>query len=260
MDVILTIAESDSSGGSGIQGDLKTFEAFDVFGTSVVTGVTAQNTVGIIQMLPMDKHIITSQLDSIINDFDIKAIKIGMFFSKEIIIAIKEFIKELDKDIPIIVDPIINLKTSSKLLNAEAIAELIELFKFATLITPNSDEFKELFKDIPSATEFSKEYGVNILIKNLTNPKTGEAIDALIKGDKLVDFKTERLQTTNTYGTGCAFSASITALLGKGKNIDEAVFIAKKFIYHAIKNGPQIGHGNGPINHKLGVGEIQEYM
>ena len=260
MNVILTIAESDSSAGSGIQGDLKTFEAFGVFGTSVVTGVTAQNTVGIIQMLPLDNYIIRSQIDAVMNDFDIKAIKIGMFFSKEAIIEIREFIKELDKDIPIIVDPIINLKTSSKLLNTEAIKELIELFKLATVITPNSDEFKELFKDIGSAIKFSKEYNVSILIKNLANQKTGESIDALIKGDKVIDFKTDRLQTTNTYGTGCAFSAAITALLGKGKNIDEAIFVAKKFIYHAIKSGPQIGHGNGPINYKSGVAEIEEYM
>ena len=260
MDVILTIAESDCSAGNGIQGDLKTFEAFGVFGTSVITGVTAQNTVGIIQMLPLESHIIRSQIDAVMNDFDVKAIKIGMFFSKEIIIEVKEFLKELDKDIPIIIDPIINLKTSSKLLNSDAIKELAELFKFATIITPNSDEFKELFKDIGKASEFSKEYNVNILIKNLANPKTGESIDALIKGEKVIDFKTDRLETTNTYGTGCAFSAAITALLGKGKNIDESVFIAKKFIYQAIKNGPQIGHGNGPINYKKGIEEIQEYM
>ncbi len=260
MDVILTISESDCSAGNGVQGDLKTFEAFGVFGTSVVTGVTAQNTVGIIQMLALESHIIKSQIDAVMNDFDVKAIKIGMFFSKKIIIEIKEFLKELNRDIPIIIDPIINLKTSSKLLNTDAIKELIELFKFATVITPNSDEFKDLFKNISSATKFSKENNVSILIKNLTNPKTGEAIDALIKGEQVVDFKTERLQTTNTYGTGCAFSAAITALLGKGKNIDESVFIAKKFIYHAIKNGPQIGYGNGPINYKKGVAEIEEYM
>lgn len=260
MEVVLTIAGSDSSGGSGIQGDLKTFEAFGIYGTSVVTAISAQNTVGVVQIVPLEGSVVRAQIDAVMSDFEVKAIKVGMLYTKDIIVEIKEFLKELDKKIPVVLDPIAISKTASKLLNNEAMSDLKELFEFVTLMTPNSAEFKEFFGDLESAKEFSNNNNVNILIKDLTNQETKESIDVLIRGDEVKNFKTEKLTTKNTYGTGCAFSSAITSLLAKEMNLEGAIFTAKKFIYHAIKNGPTIGKGTHPINHKIGFSEIEDYV
>lgn len=261
MDVVLSIADSDSSGGSGIQADLKTFESFDLFGATVVTAVTAKNTVGVMRVEPIESDLVRSQIDAVMNDFDVKAIKIGMLYSKDNIIEIGKFLEEIkSKNIPIILDPVAISKSASKLLKNDAIEELKKLFEFATLITPNPDEFKEFFKELESAKEFANSSNTYILIKDLTNSE-GESIDVLIKPSKDVkNFKTQKLNSTNTLGTGSSFSSAIASLLATDRGVDESIFIAKKFIYHSIKSAPEIGNGDGPINHKLGRKSIDSYL
>lgn len=259
MNTVLTISCSDSGGGSGIQADIKTFEAFEVYGVSITTGITAQNTTGILNFIPMDKSIIKAQLDAIFSDFDVKAIKIGMLFTKETIQEIKDELKKLN-NIPIIFDPAVINKQNTKLLSKESLEELKELFKISNLIIPNSNEFKEFFLDLDGAKNFTKEYKTNILLKDLTDKTTGKSIDLLIKENEVKNFQTDKVNTHNTYGTGSALSSAITALLANGKHIDEAIFLAKKFVYYAIKFAPEIGHGNGPINFKKGYEEIIQYL
>jgi hydroxymethylpyrimidine/phosphomethylpyrimidine kinase len=256
MEVVLTIAGSDSSGGAGIQADLKTFEAFGLFGTSAITVITAQNTSGVTNIQAVDTDVIKNQIEAVLNDFDVKAIKIGMLFSKEIMECVEESIKELD--IPIVLDPVFISKAGSKLLEDDALEKMKELFKYATVITPNMHEAKELY-DYSFGDSASLEKIQNIpcpvLIKNqiLDTPNGEKSIDMLIHAHQKKIFETPNLASKNTHGTGCSYSSAIAANLALGKSLEEAIDISKKFIYGAILNAPDIGHGAGPINHKKGV-------
>jgi len=258
LEVVLTISYSDSGSGSGIQADLKTFEAFEVYGVCVTTAIVAQNTNGILKALPAPADIIKAQLDAVFADFDIKAVKIGMLFNKETINEVKNYLK--DKSIPIILDPIAINKNKTKILCDGAINELQELFELSTLITPNSHEFKEFFKDLGSARAFTKEHQNNILIKDLTDKTTGKSIDVLIKEDSVKNFQTQKVNSKHTYGTGSALSSAIASLIALGKPMDEAIFLAKKFVYSAITFAPELGSGEGPINFKKAYEEIYQYL
>ena len=258
MKVVLTIAGSDSSGGAGIQADLKTFEAFGVFGTSVVTVLTAQNTKGVTDIFPVSEEFIKAQLDAVFDDFEVAAVKIGMLFSNEIIDVVREYIKDLD--IPIVFDPVFISKAGSKLLNDDAIDNLKSILPYCTVSTPNLFEAKEMF-----GYELSSSAGLNnvinapcsVLIKNHISEinKHKRSVDTLYKGREKLVFDTPYRETNNTHGTGCSYSSAIAANLALGKSLEESIQISKKFIYLAVKNAPNIGHGKGPIAHKTG-GEI----
>jgi hydroxymethylpyrimidine/phosphomethylpyrimidine kinase len=251
MKVVLTIAGSDSSGGAGIQADLKTFEAFGVFGTSVLTVLTAQNTKGVTDIYPVDANFIKEQLEAVYDDFDIAAIKIGMLFSNEVIDVVREFIKNLD--VPIVFDPVFISKAGSPLLNDDAIENLKTLLPYATVSTPNLFEAKKMF-------DFEGEILCSdcaVVVKN-TNPDSKEnSIDKLFINNKTYEFDSKMIETRNTHGTGCSFSSSIAANLALGKDLKDAIAISKSFIYEAIKNAPDLGSGKGPINHKKGVEQCQ---
>lgn len=258
MKVVVTIAGSDSSGGAGIQADLKTFEAFGVFGASVVTVLTAQNTKGVSCIYPVDPIFIKAQLKAVFDDFEVAAVKIGMLFSNDIINVVKEFIKDLT--IPIVFDPVFISKAGSELLNNNAVQNLKSLLPYATVTTPNIFEAKKMF-----GYEFANSYGLGevtsspcaVLIKNhiaqINNHE--RSVDTLYKAKEKSVFDTPLRQTQSTHGTGCSFSSAIAANLALGKTLEESIQIAKKFIYLAIKNAPEIGQGKGPIAHKIG-GEI----
>jgi len=258
MKVVLTIAGSDSSGGAGIQADLKTFEAFGVFGTSAITVLTAQNTKGVTSISEVEPLFVKAQLSAIVDDFDIAAVKIGMLYSNEIIDIVREFIKDLN--IPIVFDPVFISKAGSQLLNDDATENLKSLLPYCTIATPNLFEAKEMF---------GYEFGSNdtlasiisapckVLIKNHIQEINNHqrSVDTLYDSrDKLV-FDTPYRETNSTHGTGCSYSSAIAANLALGRSLEESIKISKKFIYLAIKNAPAIGGGKGPIAHKLG-GEI----
>jgi hydroxymethylpyrimidine/phosphomethylpyrimidine kinase len=255
MKVVLTIAGSDSSGGAGIQADLKTFEAFGVFGTSAITVLTAQNTTGVRSLFEVSPSFVQDQIKAVLEDFDVSVIKIGMLYSVEIIRAIRDIIKDLN--IPIVLDPVFISKVGSPLLQPEAVEEMKTLFPFVTVITPNLYEAQELFGFSHGDTASLEKIincGAPVLIKNqlleINNQKL--SIDQLfLKHQKRV-FESSFIDTSNLHGTGCSYSSAIASNLALGSTLEEAIQISKKFIYEAIKNAPGLGKGAGPINHKQG--------
>ena len=261
MKVVLTIAGSDSSGGAGIQADLKTFEAFGVFGTSAITVLTAQNTMGVEDIVPMEASFVKAQIESVFQDFDVAAIKIGMLFNKEIIEMVRDVIK--DVKIPIVLDPVAISKAGSPLLEESAIEEMRTLFDHVILITPNSHEAYEFFEykyRDPKSLEKIRSTTTPVLMKHhVVELAEGKfSVDKLYFRNQERAFQTPFVETSNLHGTGCSFSSAITANLALGHTLETSISIAKKFISDALKTAPDIGHGPGPINHKQG-GQYVEY-
>lgn len=260
MKVVMSIAGSDSSGGAGIQADLKTFEAFGVFGTSVITVLTAQNTRGVSDILEVSPAFVKAQIEAILTDFDVSAIKIGMLYSKEIMAAVREAIAPLK--IPIVFDPVFISKAGSSLLQPDAVEEMKTLFEYATVITPNAYEadvlFGYKFGDSLSLEEMQKQKSP-VLVKHhvLELPSGKMSIDQLFFGHQKRIFQTPCLETTNLHGTGCSYSSAIAANLALGHTLEESIQISKNFINAAILSAPNIGHGAGPINHKFAVKGVE---
>ncbi len=255
MKTILTIAGSDSSGGAGIQADLKTFEAFGLFGASAITVLTAQNTQGVDAIQSLPASFVKAQIQSVLNDFDICAVKIGMLYSADIIEVVKELISDLD--VPIVLDPVFISKAGSMLLQDDAIASMRGLFKYATVITPNRYEANALFgseQDGLDSLEQIQQLQVPVLIKNHVYKAENKtlSVDELYFGEERKVFESEHLDTTNLHGTGCSYSSAIAANLALGNSLEESIAIAKRFITEALRHAPTIGNGPGPINHKKG--------
>lgn len=257
MKVVLTIAGSDSSGGAGIQADLKTFEAFGVFGTSALTVLTAQNTSGVRSIEEVSVTFIKEQIQAVLDDFDVAALKIGMLFSKEIIEAVGEIISTLN--IPVVLDPVFISKVGSPLLQEDTVEAMKKLFTYATLITPNMHEAEQLFgykgADSNSLEELSKA-PCPVLVKHLVQENL--SVDQLFINGERKTFTSPMLKTTNLHGTGCSYSSAIAANLALGKALEEAIATSKEFVYQAILNAPNIGHGAGPINHKVGGNNVKK--
>jgi hydroxymethylpyrimidine/phosphomethylpyrimidine kinase len=255
MKVVLSIAGSDSSGGAGIQADLKTFEAFGVFGTTAITVLTAQNTTGVEQIVPVEASFVKKQIEMIFKDFDVAAIKIGMLFNKEIIDTVAEIIKDLN--IPIVLDPVAISKAGSPLLEEDAANAMHTLFDHVTLITPNHHEAYEFFGFKQGDTKtYKMMQGLKtpVLVKHHVVELADErfSVDQLYFENKKRVFQSPLIETSNLHGTGCSYSSAITANLALGHSLEKSIAIAKKFITHALIKAPDIGNGPGPINHKQG--------
>ena len=251
MKVVLTIAGSDSSGGAGIQADLKTFEAFGVFGTSAITVLTAQNTTGVQDIFPLPVDFIAQQIHSVLNDFDVSAIKIGMLYDADIIRMVTQLIAPLN--IPVVLDPVCISKAGSPLLKDDAIDALRELSSIVTLSTPNLHEAHRLFGYKSGDTDSLKmliSHPAPVLIKH--HIMNTISADLLYFGHQKRVFISEVIDSTNLHGTGCSLSSAITANLALGYSLEESVDRSKRFITEAIRKAPSIGHGSGPINHKAG--------
>ncbi len=253
MKVVLTIAGSNSSGGAGIQADLKTFEAFGVFGTSVLTVLTAQNTTGVSEIYEVTPSFVKAQIKAILDDFDVAAIKVGMLYSKEIIDVVSESIKGLD--IPIVLDPVFISKAGSPLLKEDAVEAMKSMFKYAMVITPNQHEAKALFSyqfDDAESFEKIKQAKTSVLIKNHILEIDGIKVSAdhlFFKGESKM-IETPYIDSTNLHGTGCSYSSAITANIALGNSLEDSIRNAKEFINLALIDAPHIGNGPGPINHK----------
>lgn len=250
MKVVLSIAGSDSGSGAGIQADIKSAFYHKVFMTTAITAITAQNTLGVSGVRVLEPNFVKEQIDSILNDFKVNSIKIGMLGSKELIIKIEESIKDLN--IPIILDPVAISRAGSKLIDDKAIETLKILFKYAYLITPNRYE-ANLFFNVNSIEDIKNlpTQETNILFKNIIKNEK-QTVDILLKSDgAILEFVSPKANESNTHGTGCSFSASIASLIAKGESLENSIKIAKNYIYEAIKNAPNLGKGNGPINHML---------
>lgn len=261
MKKVLTIAGSDSCGGAGIQADLKTFSANCVYGMSVITAVTAQNTQGVFAVQDIDENIIKAQIDAIFSDIAVDAVKIGMVSKISTIEAISEKLQQY-KPVNVVLDPVMISKSGYSLLKPEAKKALInKLIPLADIITPNVPEAEEILKEVNSevtdiktlqdmekaCTEIYKLGCKSVLLKG--GHMEGEAIDVLYDGKEIYHFHCERIQTKNTHGTGCTLSSAITSNLALGFSMNEAVKNAKNYITTAIINSLDIGHGVGPTNH-----------
>jgi hydroxymethylpyrimidine/phosphomethylpyrimidine kinase len=252
--VALTIAGSDPSGGAGIQADLKTFHQFGVYGTSVVTLLTVQNTVEVKAVETLPANLVVAQLRAVIEDIPPDAAKIGALGSVEIISALAGLAP--DFDFPLVIDPVMVSKHGAALLPNDACAALSErLIPYATLVTPNLHEASMLagipVSDLASMRESAKRINrigaKSVLVKG--GHLAGEAVDVLYHAGEFREFSAPRAETRHTHGTGCTYSAAITAGLARGRSLPEAVGAAKRFVTRAIESNPGLGRGCGPINH-----------
>ncbi len=256
MNIVMTIAGSDSSGGAGIQADLKTFQELNVFGTSAITALTAQNTLGVEGIFPTSAEFVQQQIEVVMQDLPVKAAKTGMLFSSEIIEAVAKSLK--DKDIQLVIDPVMIAKGGASLLQNEAVKALkTSLLPLATVLTPNIPEAEVISgitiksaADIKHAAKIILDMGVACVVMKGGHLEGVDAIDTVYFQDGTsFSMKTKRINTKHTHGTGCTFSSAITAFLGAGYDIREAIIEAKKFVQLAIQNPLNIGHGHGPTNH-----------
>ncbi len=252
---VLTIAGSDSCGGAGIQADIKTFSAHGVYGMSVVTAITAQNTQGVFAVQDISVELITKQIDAIFSDIRVDGLKVGMVSQIETIETIAERLC-FYKPSNIVIDPVMVSKSGYHLLRPEARKALIDsLLPRANIVTPNIPEAEVLtgteissLKDMEKAAKMVFEMGPqSVLVKG--GHLDDEATDVLFDGKKLSYFKSRRVNTINTHGTGCTLSSAIVSNLAKGLPLEEAVAAAKKYVTAAIENALSIGKGAGPTNH-----------
>lgn len=243
MKILLSIGGSDSSGGAGIQADIKTAEHFGVFSTTAITALTAQNTTGVQDIAEMDKDFVYNQIQSILDDFDVDAIKVGALFTTPIIEVVKEVLSKVT--IPVVLDPIFISKSGSTLLKDRAIESIPTLFPYVTLITPNIYEAKVLFGE-----KLNIDAPCPVLVKNIK--KSPKSIDRLFYANNTtVDFSSDFIDSKSVHGTGCSFSTALAANLALGKDLEEAIKASKDFISKAISQAPNIGKGSGPITHKI---------
>lgn len=260
MKTVLTIAGSDSSGGAGIQADIKTMTANGVYAMSAITALTAQNTTGVAGIMEVTPEFLGQQLDCIFTDIFPDAVKIGMVASVKLIETISEKLRFYDAK-NIVVDPVMVSTSGSKLLRDDAIETLKnKLFNMAVLLTPNIPEASILSgisieneTDMIKAAEIiSSEYGCAVLCKGGHN--LNDANDLLYHNHKYKWFIGERIDNKNTHGTGCTLSSAIACGLAKGLDLETSIDSAKKYVSGALKAMLELGKGNGPINHMWNIG------
>ena len=252
--VALTIAGSDSGGGAGIQADLKTFAALGVHGTSAITAITAQNTVAVIDIFELPPSLITAQIAAVVDDIGVGAAKTGMLSSAGIIEAVAAAI-ERHGIRNLVVDPVMVAKGGARLLRDDAVDALRTLLlPLAAIITPNLPEAEVLIgRPISSLDERRRAARDLVALGSRAAVVKGghagdDVIDVYFDGDEIVELDGERIATNNTHGSGCVFSAAITASLAKGRGPLDAVREAKQFITGAIESSLELGHGHGPVN------------
>jgi hydroxymethylpyrimidine/phosphomethylpyrimidine kinase len=254
----LTIAGSDSGGGAGIQADLKTFMALGVYGTSVITAVTAQNTLGVQGVVELPPEFVSQQFDSVLSDIGTHAAKTGMLSSVPLVQTVSKKVQEYKLE-KLVVDPVMVAKGGHALLREEARKVLAEaLLPLALVVTPNLHEAGLLAQmdvhDRPSMEEAArriKALGPRYVVVKGGHLQT-EACDILFDGHAFRAYQTAKLDTVCTHGAGCTFSAAIAAALARGQEVQEAVATAKAFVTKAMTAGVLIGAGHAPLNHRAG--------
>ena len=254
---VLSIAGSDSSGGAGVQADLKTFAALGCYGTSVLTVVTAQNTHGVLACYPVETAGVQNQLKAIFEDIVPDAIKIGALFSAEIVLCVADFLSQHAHNIPIVLDPVMVAKSGAALLSAEAIETLkYALIPLATVLTPNLPEAQQLVPHQSDQTQMGQALLAlgcqSVLLKGGHDELAiYTSDDRLFTPDAIISLSAERIISNNTHGTGCTLSAAIAARLAQGDSLLLACQRAKEYLTAAIRAAIdwKIGHGHGPVHH-----------
>ncbi len=257
MRTALTIAGSDSSGGAGIQADLKTMTMNGVYGMSAITALTAQNTTGVTGIMEVTPEFLEKQLDAVFSDIFPDAIKTGMVSSSELIRVIAKKLKQYNAS-NIVVDPVMVATSGAKLISDDAIETLKDnLLPLATVITPNIPEAEVLSgmtitsedEMVEAAKIIYETYGCAVLCKG--GHQVNDANDLLYSADGPVWFKGKRIDNPNTHGTGCTLSSAIASNLAKGKSLEEAVKAAKDYISGALAAMLDLGKGSGPLAHNF---------
>jgi hydroxymethylpyrimidine/phosphomethylpyrimidine kinase len=251
----MTIAGSDSGGGAGIQADLKTFQALGVYGTSALTAITAQNTVGVFAVHEIPTEVIAAQIDAVATDIGVDAAKTGMLSSAEIISTVAERVRHW-RLARLVVDPVMVAKSGDRLLREDAVVALMrDLLPLAMVLTPNLPEAEVLVgralttdDDIRQAARDIVDLGPRAVVMK-GGHRSGDATDVLFDGQRFHVLSAERVDTVNTHGTGCTLSAAIAAELARGRDLADAVGSAKRYLTEAIRHASPLGAGHGPVAH-----------
>ena len=256
---VLTIAGSDNSGGAGIQADLKTFSALGCYGMSAITALTAQNTQGVQGIQGIPPEFVTAQIQAIMDDIGVDAVKTGMLFNAPIIQSVAKFVRENPVS-SLVVDPVMFAKSGDRLLLDDAIATLIkELLPLATVLTPNISEAQAILgyaiesrEDMEKSAKDLCQMGPKaVVVKGGILMKDSSDDCMFVRDGEIHWLQEKRVKTKNVHGTGCTFSAAITAFLGRSHSIEDAVVEAKKYLTGALKAGADrpLGKGKGPVMH-----------
>jgi len=255
MKVALTVAGSDSGGGAGVQADLRTFAAHRVHGTSALTAITAQNSVGVTAWTAVDPAMVVAQMEAVATDMKVAAAKTGMLANAAIVTAVADAAARL-RLAPLVVDPVMVAKSGDRLLDAAAERAYVErLFPLATLLTPNLHEAAALLgrpvRDVLEMRDAARDLRAlgagAVLVKG--GALAGDAVDVFFDGEHLVDLTTPRIDTPNVHGTGCALSAAICARLAHGADLLDAVRGAKAYLTEALRRSYTVGRGRGLPDH-----------
>ena len=256
MPVALTIAGSDSGAGAGIQADLKTFAALHVYGLTVITAITAQNTQGVRAVQEVDPAIVAAQLDAVAEDFSIAALKTGMLSSAAIIETVANGVQRHRLG-PLVVDPVMIAKSGDRLLREDALEALRRrLLPLAAVVTPNLPEAEVLAgraihsrDDRLAAAHAILELGAMAVVIKGGHSDDDPIVDLLVDQQGVHEYRAARIATRSTHGTGCTFSAAIAAALASGRTLPDAVGEAREYLSRALAGAPGLGQGHGPLNH-----------
>ncbi|HEV2477978.1 MAG TPA: bifunctional hydroxymethylpyrimidine kinase/phosphomethylpyrimidine kinase [Candidatus Dormibacteraeota bacterium] len=253
LPVALTIAGSDSGGGAGIQADLKTFAALGVHGTSAITAITAQNTTGVTDILELPVDLVRKQIAAVVDDIGVQAAKTGMLSSAAIIRVVAEAVREYGLSL-LVVDPVMVAKGGAKLLREDAVDALrSQLLPLAAVVTPNLPEAEVLLGRPVASLDERKQAARDLVAMGaraavVKGGHAGDVTDVYFDGAQMVELRAQRIDTVNTHGSGCVFSAAIAAWLAQGADPLQAATRARSFITQAIANSLEIGRGHGPVN------------
>lgn len=256
MRTALTIAGSDSSAGAGIQADLKTFAAHGVYGTTAITAVTAQNTLGVTTFEALSADLVTAQIEAVFSDIGAHSAKTGMLANAAIVEAVAAAVQDLE--IPLlVVDPVMVAKSGDRLVDDDALGTMkTELLRNAFVVTPNIPEAEVLSgveiksdEDRREAARRIAALGARAVVIKGGHLRTENIIDLLYDGHVFSEFRNERVPGRSTHGTGCTFSAAIASHLALGRSLKEAIPLAQQYVAGAIREAPALGRGHGPMNH-----------
>jgi len=254
--VALTIAGSDSSGGAGIQADLKTFAAHGVYGVSAITAVTAQNTTGVASFQAVSTDLVTQQIEAVVSDIGVHAAKTGMLPTAAIVEAVAAAVADLE--IPLlVVDPVMIATSGDRLIDEEAVASMkAELVGRAFVVTPNIPE-AEVLAELRIATDEDRRtaarriaaLGATAVVITGGHFASRDIVDLLYDGERFLEFRTDRVAGASTHGTGCTFAAALAARLALGTPLADAIPLIQEYIAGALRSAPGLGRGHGPMNH-----------
>ena len=256
MRTALTIAGSDPSGGAGIQADLKTFAAFDVYGASAITAITVQNTIGVEAVAPLSADLVTAQIEAVAGDLVLHATKIGMLATAAIVEAVVAAIAELELPL-VVVDPVLAASNGERLLDDDGVRALCaELLPRARVVTPNIPEAEALSGVRISSPERAREaarrirdMGPRAVIITGGHRSGATIVDLLLEEDEFHECRVPRVDISHTHGTGCTFASAIAACLALGRTLPDAADTAQRYVAGALAHAPAIGRGRGPLDH-----------